>query len=688
VSPAHALSGTRPPRFSFQAVRIERLPVPRAAWVWVWLAAFGVTMLSAPRPLVAQVETLRGVLHVVWDAEPDGTDPDQRLFFLVQPDGSAVRLLSQPDLLAPAGAHALGDRDRRFVEIVGVRVRPVEDAVLVSRVLEVADLRAAPPPLPSVGASYAFVTVLCRFSDDASTPFSRADVETVHGSSYPGMQQYYAEMSWDPGIMSGSTVTDWYDLPHPRSHYVDGTTTQLGELATDCAGAAQNDVDFRNYYGINLQVNGALATRATPPHDVLSLGGSWSATLNGQFRSWGMTWLSGQHHGNYVVVAHEMGHALGWPHSSGKYGSEYDSRWDVMSAGYLRWEPPFGWLTIHTIAHHKNIAGWVPPDRRWVPTSGSTQSGTIRRTAHPSQGGYVMAEIPIGGNRSYTIEARRLAGHDSPLPYEAIVIHETIGSRAYVVEDPQNSGNPNGPGAAWLPGETFVDATNGITVTVAEMLADAFVVNISLAGAPTCAVAVIANPAAGGTAVIASGGATGACGRTVTVAATANDGWGFVRWTEGEAEVSTNASYAFAPASNRSLVAHFEQPCAVAVIANPAAGGTAVIASGGATGACGRTVTLAASPNPGWVFVNWTDGSIGFSFDSTMDLVPAADRSLSAIFVQATGLATRLLETLLGQVGTLTLGEREMLDRNGNQNGILDLGDFLAFLDRHPGVRP
>lgn len=50
---------------------------------------------------------------------------------------------------------------------------------------------------------------------------------------------------------------------------------------------------------------------------------------------------------------------------------------------------------------------------------------------------------------------------------EAIVIHKVdtaLSSRNARVVDPDNNGNPNDAGAMWLPGETFTDMTNGITV--------------------------------------------------------------------------------------------------------------------------------------------------------------------------------------------------------------------------------
>ncbi|MBQ3616163.1 MAG: putative Ig domain-containing protein, partial [Anaerotignum sp.] len=72
----------------------------------------------------------------------------------------------------------------------------------------------------------------------------------------------------------------------------------------------------------------------------------------------------------------------------------------------------------------------------------------------------------------------------------------------------------------------------------------------------TYTVSVSADPAAGGT---VSGGGEYAENTSVTVTATANSGYKFVKWTENSNEASTDASYTFTAAADRTLVAVFEQ---------------------------------------------------------------------------------------------------------------------------------
>jgi M6 family metalloprotease-like protein len=433
---------------------------------------------AGARTATAQSE-LRGRLHLVWDAEPTPDNPDGVRAFLVEDDGRATRLLpdlrpgrppeylswdrrpveAQVDLLAPAGLE--GPRAR----LRGIR--------------PLAATGAAPAAAPTDVARLDFITVLCRFADDSPEPLAPDRLARVVGPEYPGMRQYYAELSWNPDIMAGNQVTAaWYELPQPRSYYVQGSTTAFGALATDCTAAADADVDFASYYGVNLQFGGALSTRATAPYDVLSFGGSWTLTLDGQTRVWGMTWMTIGHAENYVVYAHEMGHALGWPHSSGRYGQAYDSNWDVMSRGYLRNEGSWGWLTVHTIGPYKSARGWIPPARRWEPAPGAEGSGIIVRTALPPDAGYLIAVVPRGADQFLTAEVRQLAGHDTPLPGQAILLHEVDYGRAYVVDVDQN-GNPNDDGAAWVAGETYTDTLIGVSLRVDSVVPDGFAVTIT-----------------------------------------------------------------------------------------------------------------------------------------------------------------------------------------------------------------
>ncbi len=67
-------------------------------------------------------------------------------------------------------------------------------------------------------------------------------------------------------------------------------------------------------------------------------------------------------------------------------------------------------------------------------------------------------------------------------------------------------------------------------------------------------ITVLAAPEAGGS---VTGGGAYEHGQTVSVTATANEGYSFVNWTEGGEEVSTDAGYAFVANQSRTLTANF-----------------------------------------------------------------------------------------------------------------------------------
>src|SRR5919202_1963968 len=67
-------------------------------------------------------------------------------------------------------------------------------------------------------------------------------------------------------------------------------------------------------------------------------------------------------------------------------------------------------------------------------------------------------------------------------PAEAVVIHKvdtTLPDRNAQVVDPDGNGDPNDAGARFLPGETFKDAANGISVRVNDVTANSYNLTIN-----------------------------------------------------------------------------------------------------------------------------------------------------------------------------------------------------------------
>lgn len=659
-----------------------------------------VAAFSLASPALAQ-QTLRGTLHVVWDGEETAGRPDGVRHYLVQPDGRATELLLGEDEVRRMGG--VGALDRRRVEVSGNEV-PGRAGLKTLRAFAVKEAEGEPrTPDPTSVPPQAFVVLLCRFADEAGAPVTPGQMETLMGPTYPGMGHFYAELSGDPAVMAANRVAGWFTLPQPRSAYIDGTETNHGTLARDCAAAADPTVDFSPYYGVAFQFNGPLAIRNAPPHDTVSYGGSWSLTVDGAAqRAFGVTWISSNHASSYMVHAHEMGHALGWPHSSGSYGQEYDSHWDLMSRGYLRFQQPWGWHSIHTIAPHKDQKGWIPPSRRWIPAPASEERRSLARGALPPAGeGYLIARIPkLHPGQEYVVEARRVAGYDNPLPGEAVIIHEMMGNRAFVV-DPDLNGNPNDAAAMWLPGETFTDSVNGVQVLVTGETDGRFDVTIrrgwrlavDLQGPGT--VQASGWPPCGGDCAVYFG----ARNQAVTVVATPAAGYTFAGW--GGACSGTGAC-TVTMGGERFLTARFAGPGGVPEIVSDTllragAMGAAyadTLEAEGVTGAAAWTVTGGALPEG--VALNAATGVVTgvpaqsgvFRFTATLAAGGFTDaRTFRLEVARPTVAAPAVMEHLLG--GTPLAGDlARFLDLAGNRNGRVDVGDVRAWLQSTGGLAP
>jgi M6 family metalloprotease-like protein len=441
---------------------------------------------------VGPMQAHSGVFHVLFGDAPSGSGVAPVFgYVLVDDQGQATELLVQEPTL-----HALGGVRTINHQRVTVTGQPALTGMSnPAPLLVVRTLQLHGPPRTAgaiaaegaVSGSQPWVTILCRFSDIPTITHPESWFETLMlGTVPPGLDHYWRELSFNNVNLAGSMVRGWYTLPQPRSYYVYGAPVQLdfGRAANDCTGVADGDVYFPNFVGINLMFNTDL--------DGAAWGGSWTLARDGVLKSYRMTWVPPWGYNNQGPIAHEMGHGFGLPHSSGPYSTTYDSRWDVMSDIWDNcppFDPAYGCVGPHTIAYHKDVLGWIPPAQKYVAPPNSRRTLTLERVGQPtSSSSYLMAQIPIGnGSTFYTVETRRIAGYDTKLPGEAVVLHRVnpvLSDRNAQVVDPDGNLNPNDGGAMWLPGETFVDSANGIIVGVQSVAATSFQVSVQLGSPP------------------------------------------------------------------------------------------------------------------------------------------------------------------------------------------------------------
>jgi hypothetical protein len=65
-----------------------------------------------------------------------------------------------------------------------------------------------------------------------------------------------------------------------------------------------------------------------------------------------------------------------------------------MSGSWTNPDSFWGWLAPHTISYHKNMLAWIPSDRIYDATEGSSETITLRRLADLGSGGDYLMAIP------------------------------------------------------------------------------------------------------------------------------------------------------------------------------------------------------------------------------------------------------------------------------------------------------
>ena len=135
----------------------------------------------------------------------------------------------------------------------------------------------------------------------------------------------------------------------------------------------------------------------------------------------------------------------------------------------------------------------------------------------------------------------------------------------------------------------------------------------------------------------------------VTLTATPNDGYSFVNWTVNGEEVSTSATYTVTVTKDVEYVANFITH-KVTVIAGE--GGTAT-ASKNQVGHNGQ-VTLTATPQEGYSFVNWTVNGEEVSKEATYTITVTKDVEYVANFV------THKITVIAGEGGTATASKNQV----------------------------
>ncbi len=227
-------------------------------------------------PENSQREVLRGVFHGRWGDPPRNSGAEPKTdYALVDDQGEATKLVldrgdtdSKGGPLALKGKRVKVEGTRKSDKRLDVEKIDFERSEDVEKATSGGEAGALSAQALEGPASKPWVTIGCRFADSTGDPpktksYYEGLIGAVAASENPpelGMDDYWRELSFDKTNLAGSQVgrqndpnVFWYNLPRPQSYYVPSSSNpDLDALAQECAAAADDDVKFTDFYGVNL----------------------------------------------------------------------------------------------------------------------------------------------------------------------------------------------------------------------------------------------------------------------------------------------------------------------------------------------------------------------------------------------------------------------------------------------------
>jgi M6 family metalloprotease-like protein len=451
--------------------------------VSIFFAILVPALTGAAQTVLPRDVTLEGSLSLIWVDNPARMELSlPPLVYLTLENG--LKTLVIPDPQSGLSLEDLLVLEGERVQVQGEwAVLPgsaASDVFLASSILLLDDELRPAAVSDFVLGNQRWLSILCMFPNIPEVSHDLSFFQDMYSSSYPGLDHYWRELSYDKINLAGSMAYGWFTMPKPSSDYSTvNPYPDLAALAQDCAAAADPAVYFPDFDGVNYMFN------AVSPGWMY--GGREPVFVDGSYISLPTTWLSPGGYQHLGLVAHEMGHAFGLPHSTAGHGGVSTNPWDVMSIFYgahIDEDSIYGRHGPHTIAYHKQLLGWIPPEQVYTARSGTLATIHLERLALPQTNDYLIAVIPKAGSlrQFYTIEARYDVGYDQQLAGTAVIIHDVDidnGSVPAFLMDINSNGFAGYDGAMWTEGETFIDESLGISVSIDERTASGFLVTIN-----------------------------------------------------------------------------------------------------------------------------------------------------------------------------------------------------------------
>ncbi|HLF70834.1 MAG TPA: hypothetical protein VI759_01590 [Dehalococcoidia bacterium] len=486
----------------------------------VALVAFG-AMRTADSGSAASSQTIQGIFTIINIDPPPVRGPGE-LYFITPDTGAKMQVIPGGSAFAQ---HTPAELNRRRVTITGTPGTLNGNNVFLADAIQFAPISAnkvGAAPIAAQTGSKPWLVLMCRFSDFSGSSPTQAQVDTLQGdntspSVYPSLDHYFRQISYDNINLNGSVARNWLNLTHPKSYYLSSGGEMGGSdwdnLANDCMNLHDSAVNFPSFEVITVLVNSDLGC--------CGYGGSFNMTRDGVNKTYGFTWvpgiISGQVYLDQSFNGHELGHALGLPHSYGPgSGAPYDSDWDIMSncsaSGQSSYGAPYWCYGPGTIAFHKDLLGWIPGANKLTLAVGTNVVTTVDMyplgDGIPGSGTYLMAQVnwpaTSGSNCQssadpskcfLTVEVRRRASnseenYDQNVPGSGVVLHRVDKNRSFQngqakVVDSDGDGDGNDSGAIFTVGETYTDPVTDIEIEVMQALSNGgFRIRFTPPGAP------------------------------------------------------------------------------------------------------------------------------------------------------------------------------------------------------------
>ena len=329
-------------------------------------------------------------------------------------------------------------------------------------------------------AASSALVILANFNNTPLPSLTSAQAQQVMATNADSVSNYFSEVSFGQQTFN-VTVTNWVTINMSRPATCNGADWQaIGSAATAAATAANGAWNSASY---------GFVVYLFP--DVPACGWNGLAYIGSPRKSY----INGTSSFVTKVIAHEMGHNFGLLHAgtldcgAATIGgsctvSEYGDPWNTM--GNQR--------AMHFTAQQKRKLNWISAATVPVHAAGSA-SYSLTPIESPGGSNYAIRIPTVSSYRTYWVEFRQPIGFDSALaaypnngaqirvssPFETLCPGcDSFSNDSELLDmTPETTTFTD---SALVVGQSFVDATYGITISVISAAADRLSVQVSTGG--------------------------------------------------------------------------------------------------------------------------------------------------------------------------------------------------------------